>query len=67
LLYKGIEFALTSGRKFDFEGSMLQGVETFYRLLGGKQVSVYRVQKSPSLIYSIIRAANQIRNDRKKA
>ncbi len=65
LLYQAIEFALNSGRKFDFEGSMLQGVESFCRLMGGKQEPIYRVQKSRSLRYSILRAANQVRNDRK--
>jgi hypothetical protein len=67
LLYTAIEFALTTGRTFDFEGSMLPGVETFCRLMGGTQVPVYRVQKSGSLKYSLLRAAKQIKNDRKKA
>jgi len=66
LLYQAIEFALNSGRTFDFEGSMLPGVESFCRLMGGKQVPVYRVQKSPSLRYSLLKAARQIKNDRKK-
>ncbi len=67
LLYQAIEFALNSNRTFDFEGSMLPGVETFCRLMGGRQVPVYRVQKSSSLRYSLIRAAYQVKNDRKKA
>lgn len=66
LLYQAIEFALTTGRIFDFEGSMLKGVEAFCRLMGGTQVPCYRVQKSSSLRYSLMRAANQIKNDRKK-
>lgn len=66
LVYNAIEFALTSGRNFDFEGSMLRGVEAFCRLMGGRQVPVYRVQKSASLRYSLLRAARQIKNDRKK-
>lgn len=65
LLYQAIVFALNTGRKFDFEGSMLQGVEAFCRLMGGKQEPIYRVQKSASLRYSLLRAANQVRNDRK--
>lgn len=67
LLYQAIEFALNSNRTFDFEGSMLPGVETFCRLMGGRQMPVYRVQKSSSLRYSLIRAAYQVKNDRKKA
>ncbi len=66
LLYQAIEFALGTGRLFDFEGSMLKGVETFCRLMGGIQVPVYRVQKSASIKYSLLRAAHQIKNDRKK-
>ena len=66
LLYQAIEFALNSGRTFDFEGSMLKGVEAFCRLMGGTQAPIYRVQKSSSLRYGLLRAANQIRNDRKK-
>jgi hypothetical protein len=66
LLYQAIEFALNSGRTFDFEGSMLPGVETFCRLMGGTQVPVYRVQKSTSLRFSLLRAAKQIKNDRRE-
>jgi len=65
MIYKAIEFALNTGRTFDFEGSMLKGVEAFCRLMGGTQVPVYRVQKSPSLQYGLLRAAKQIKNDRK--
>lgn len=67
LLYEAIEFALTTGRVFDFEGSMLPGVEAFCRLMGGVQSPTYRVQKSNSLAYSLLRAANQLKNDRRKA
>lgn len=66
-LNKAIEFALNTGRVFDFEGSMLKGVETFNRLMGGRQAPVYRVQKSPSLKYSFMRALHQLKNDKKKA
>lgn len=66
LIYQAIEFALTTGRIFDFEGSMLRGVEAFCRLMGGEQQPCYRVQKSNSWRYSLLRAANQIKNDRKK-
>ena len=67
LLYRAIEFALTNKRIFDFEGSMLPGVEAFCRLMGGVQSPTYRVQKSNSLAYSLLRAANQLKNDRRKA
>ncbi len=53
------------GLEFDCEGSMLRGVEFFYREVSGEQVGVYEVKKSPSIIYSSIRAIKQILNDRK--
>lgn len=65
LLNEAIEFALDKNLSFDFEGSMLPGVEAFFRKMGGKQVPIYRVQKSPSIKYSLLRAYKQIRNDRK--
>lgn len=65
LLNEAIVFALNKNLAFDFEGSMLPGVEAFFRKMGGKQVPIYRVQKSPSLKYSLLRAYKQIKNDRK--
>lgn len=61
-----IRFALESGRVFDFEGSLLPGVASFYRMLGGKQVILYRATKSRSLLHSTLRALNQMKKDRKK-
>lgn len=67
MLNEAIKFALDSGRVFDFEGSMLPGVSDFYRLMGGKQTPVYRLTKSKSIKYSIMRSLAQFKNDRKKA
>lgn len=65
MLNEAIKFALDSKRVFDFEGSMLPGVSEFYRLMGGEQMPVYRLTKSKSLKYSIMRALAQLKNDRK--
>jgi len=67
LVYKAIQFALTTNRAFDFEGSMLPGVEAFFRLMGGTPEPIHRFQKSPSIRYSLMRAVNQLLNDRKRA
>ncbi len=63
-VFKGIEFALGSNRQFDFEGSMIPGVSHFYKLMGGTSQPVYRVQKSPSLLFGLLRAGHQILRDR---
>ena len=47
LLYKGIEFATTVSEYFDFEGSMVEGIENFFRQFGGIQVINYHVAKQP--------------------
>jgi len=65
MLNEAIKFSLDSGRVFDFEGSMLPGVSDFYRLMGGTQMPVYRLTKSKSIKYSIMRALAQIKNDKK--
>jgi hypothetical protein len=64
LLYLAIEFALNNQKTFDFEGSMLKGVSTFNQLMGGTQLPIYRVQKSPGLVYSILISIKQIKDDR---
>lgn len=61
-----IRFALETGRAFDFEGSLLPGVASFYRMLGGKQVTLFRSTKSRSLLHSLLRAMNQMKKDRTK-
>lgn len=65
LLMEAIKFTLDSGRKFDFEGSMLPGVSSFYELMGGVQVPIYRLTKSKSFVFSLLRAFKQMKDDRK--
>lgn len=65
LLNVAIEYAIEKKLVFDFEGSMLKGIEFFFRKMGGEQSPVYRLQKSGSLRYSLMRAFKQIINDRK--
>lgn len=47
LLWKAIQIALESGAtRFDFEGSMIEGVERFYRKFGGKPIPYLNIQKN---------------------
>jgi hypothetical protein len=59
-----IRYALETGRAFDFEGSLIPGVASFYRMLGGKQVILYRSTKSRSITHSLLRALHQMKKDR---
>lgn len=49
LLYKGIEFGAAVSKAFDFEGSMIEGIENFFRKFGGKQVINYHITRQPFL------------------
>lgn len=62
LLDEAIKYALRKGLIFDFEGSMLKGVEHFYRLMGGTIEHKVRLQKTGSLRYSILKFLKEIRN-----
>lgn len=47
LLWKAIQMAVENGAtRFDFEGSMIEGVERFYRKFGGKPVPYLNIQKN---------------------
>jgi CelD/BcsL family acetyltransferase involved in cellulose biosynthesis len=58
-----IRQALESGRRFDFCGSSLPGVDHFNRRYGGRLLPRIRVQKSRSLLMSALRAAKQLRQE----
>jgi hypothetical protein len=47
-LWQAIQDALLAGRVFDFEGSALRGVETYYRRWGPAAVPVWRIEKAGS-------------------
>lgn len=46
LLWKAIQFASTVTNKFDFEGSMLEPVERFFRAFGAKQIPYFQITKT---------------------
>lgn len=45
LLWEGIQFASRHSEVFDFEGSMIEGIETFFRQFGGTCTPYYEVRK----------------------
>ena len=45
VLWEAIQHAATVSRSFDFEGSMVEGIENFIRQFGGDQVLNYRVSR----------------------
>lgn len=49
IIWDGIQFASTHSKVFDFEGSMVEGIENFFRQFGGKCVPYYVVRKGSFL------------------
>ena len=51
--HHSILFALTTGRIFDFEGSMIESIEKYFRSFGAIQIPYFHVQKTNSKIYQV--------------
>lgn len=47
LLWEGIQFACQHCKVFDFEGSMVEGIENFFRQFGGTCMPYYEVRRVP--------------------
>jgi hypothetical protein len=66
VLWHAIQDALSAGLSFDFEGSSLRGVETYYRRWGPVSVPVWRIEKAGSwrgaLLQYLIRRRDAPRN-----
>lgn len=50
-MWEAIKFASTVTRSFDFEGSMIEPVERFFRAFGSKQVPYHTVTHTPSRLF----------------
>jgi hypothetical protein len=66
LIDRMIRDAHSRGLIFDFEGSVLQGVEQFFRGWGGRRIVRYRVLKIPSLLAYMLWTAHRFRLSMKK-
>ena len=56
VLWEGIQFAAGHSRVFDFEGSMVEGIENFFRQFGGVCTPYYSVSRR-SLLDEVMLAA----------
>ncbi|MDR0790894.1 MAG: GNAT family N-acetyltransferase [Bacteroidales bacterium] len=56
LYYEAIRYAKEKNMSFfDFSGSMIEGVESFYRHFGAEQTPYHLIEKQYSKIYSLLR------------
>lgn len=47
-MWEAIKFASTVTKRFDFEGSMIESVERFFRAFGAKQIPYFKLVHRPS-------------------
>lgn len=52
-MWEAIKFASTVTEKFDFEGSMIEPVERFFRAFGAKQTPYFSVTHTPSRLLNV--------------
>ena len=51
--YESIKFALESGKSFDFEGSMIESIEKYFRSFGAIQKPYFQVYKTNSKLWQM--------------
>jgi lipid II:glycine glycyltransferase (peptidoglycan interpeptide bridge formation enzyme) len=66
LRWEAIKFARQVTRRFDFEGSMLQPVERFFRAFGGRQARFARLTRGATLKGQLALMAYELRSARKR-
>lgn len=56
-MWEAIRFASGVTRRFDFEGSMMEPVERFFRAFGAEQTPYFNVSRTPSRLLAGLQAA----------
>ncbi|MGD8117118.1 GNAT family N-acetyltransferase [Vibrio sp. TRT 29B02] len=59
-MWEAIKFSATVTKSFDFEGSMLESVERFFRAFGAEQTPYFSISKTTSKILKIRNALKEI-------
>lgn len=60
-MWEAIKFAATVTKSFDFEGSMLESVERFFRAFGAKQTPYFTVSKTNSKVLKLRNLLQELR------
>ncbi len=61
VLWESIREAVKHSRSFDFEGSMLEPVERFFRAFGARQTPYFQVSRSDSISWRILEFLQSLR------
>ena len=57
IMWEAIRWASEQGKQFDFEGSMLEPIERFFRSFGARQVPFFTIGKCDSAVVKLYRTA----------
>ena len=60
-MWEAIKFASAVTKGFDFEGSMIEPVERFFRAFGAKQTPYHAVSHTPSQLFKLIKFARSLK------
>ncbi len=60
-LYSAVKNANSSGLNFNFEGSNIEGISSFYRSMGAESIIVNRIQNTKSIYYRSLKGLKKIR------
>ena len=58
--FESIKFALESGRAFDFEGSMIESIEKYFRSFGAIQTPYFSISKTNSKLLKVRKLIKEI-------
>jgi hypothetical protein len=64
LIKHALEYLATKTRRFDFEGSMIEGVETSFRRFGAKQIPYFSLTRASRLGTSVVAARALLKRSR---
>jgi lipid II:glycine glycyltransferase (peptidoglycan interpeptide bridge formation enzyme) len=64
VMWEAIKFAATVTRKFDFEGSMIEPIERFFRAFGGRQIPYFQVRKNSRRMQILLSGREIVRSIR---
>ena len=60
-MWEAIKFASTVTESFDFEGSMIEPVERFFRAFGARQTSYHAVSHTPSHLFKLMELVRSLK------
>ena len=60
IMFEAIKFAATVTKRFDFEGSMIEPIERFFRGFGAKQVPYFSISKINSRFLNLMLSSKKI-------